>query len=146
MRSDCPTAQPDMARARVFGLIGGTAAAPRVAYLKKGDVVGAGVLKNFVGIDPSKVYRLAATCERHRCAHFDGTQCALAEDIVARLPAVVEVPPPCEIRSTCVWNAEQGDDVCLRCPQIVTMAPSARDRVARMGMLRAIETRPDEAA
>ena len=126
---DCPSAQPDMERARVFGLIGGTAAAPRIAYLKRGRFVDAAVLKNFGGIDTSKVYRFAGTCERHRCVHYDGAHCGLAEQIVAFLPAVVDRPPPCEIRSTCLWHAEQGDDVCRRCPQVVTMVPPARERL-----------------
>jgi hypothetical protein len=134
-----------MERARVFGLIGGTPAAPRIAYLKKDGFVAASVLTNFGGIDASKVYRFAATCERHRCAHFDGVQCALAEDVVARLPAVAETVPPCEIRPTCLWHAEQGDAACRRCPQIVTMVPPARERLHRLAMIAAaaLDTRPD---
>ena len=30
----CPSAQPDMAEARVIGVVSGTAEAPRIAYLK----------------------------------------------------------------------------------------------------------------
>jgi hypothetical protein len=135
---DCPCAQPDMARARIFGLIGGTAAAPRIAYLKKDAIVGASVLKNFGGMDASKVYRFAATCEKHRCVHYDGAHCGLAEQVVAEMPAVVDELPACQIRPTCLWHAEQGDDACRRCPQVVTMVPPERERLRRVALATAL--------
>src|SRR5436305_1818361 len=39
---------------------------------------------------------------------------------VAFVPPVVESLPPCRIRPSCRWFAEQGKHVCFRCPVIVT--------------------------
>ena len=125
--TDCPSARPDMTRARVFGLIGGSPAAPRVAYLSKHAVAAAFVLKDLGGIDPGKIYRFAAACAEHRCTHYDGAHCSLAERIVTTFLPVVETLPACEIRSACRWHAEQGDAICLRCPEVVTMVPRGWD-------------------
>lgn len=125
---DCPTAQPDMERARVFGLIGGTESAPRVSYLRKSEVVGASIVRNLGGIDAGRIYRFAATCEEHRCIHFDGAACTLADRLMA-LPVVAATCPACEVRASCRWHAEQGDDICRRCPQVITLLPRARERV-----------------
>jgi hypothetical protein len=125
----CPSAQPDMEGARVFGVISGTVQEPRVAYLKAEAVVTRAMLAKAAPADPTHVFRFAAACEEARCVHFDGRRCLLAGRIVEKLDPVVDALPPCLIRPTCRWYAEQGAAACYRCPQVVTLIPKAEDRL-----------------
>jgi hypothetical protein len=109
-----------MADSRAFGVVGGTAAAPRVDYLADPlpatdeSVALAGPVR------PTEVFRFAATCAGTSCRHFDGKDCRLVQRIVSDLPVVVDVLPPCRIRSTCRWWKQEGPAACRRCPQVVT--------------------------
>ena len=123
-RLSCPSAQPDMQDARIFGVIAGTAAEPRVAYLKKKAEVGPELMAQLGGLDPTQVFRYAARCENGRCAQYEGGRCSLAQRIVSFLEPVVSDLPSCQIRDTCRWFAEEGGAACLRCPQVVTLVPS----------------------
>jgi hypothetical protein len=125
----CPSAQPDMEGARVFGVIGGTVQEPRVSYLRADALVTRAMLASVAPADPTRVFRFAAPCEEARCVHFDGSRCQLAGRIVEKLDPVVDALPPCLIRPTCRWYAEQGGAACHRCPQVVTMIPKAEDRL-----------------
>jgi hypothetical protein len=109
----CPSAQPDMAGARVFGVLRSGPDGPRTGYLD---------------------HAVDATCEESRCSHFDGTDCRLATRIVQLLPPVVAVLPRCAVRNECRWFAQEGRAACLRCPQVVTLmedAPEAMEQAAR---------------
>lgn len=118
---DCPSAQADMPGARVFGIVLGTKHEPQVAYLAvKSKVDLSRLLANGM-VKPTEAYRIAATCETSRCAHFDGRRCTLAQRIASELPQVVDTLPACTVRATCRWYSEQGAHACLRCPQIVTL-------------------------
>jgi hypothetical protein len=120
---DCPSAQPDMAGARVFGVLSGTDEEPRVAYLKPGVRVPQSILAKLGAVQPTQVFRFTAACEEHRCTHFDGSRCQLGARIARDLGTVVDALPACQIRVSCRWFAEQGGAVCLRCPQIITRIP-----------------------
>jgi hypothetical protein len=127
----CPSAQPDMEGARVFGVIGGTPEAPRVAYLTGGATVDPTTLSTLGSIKATEVFRFAARCEENRCVHYADHRCALARRIVEQLDPVVDALPPCLVRTTCRWFAEQGGEACRRCPQVVTVVPPADERLAR---------------
>lgn len=118
----CPSAQPDMEGAAVFGIVNGTPEVPRVSYLKKEAVVDLDRLPDLGPLKPGHLFRISATCEKSRCIHFSGERCMLAQRIVDKLPPVVDRLPPCQIRRDCRWHAEQGPAACYRCPQIVTYA------------------------
>lgn len=120
---DCPSAQSDMKGARIIGLISGSASEPRIAYLKKSAVPGMEINDKLGDIEPTQVFRFAAQCEESRCKHFGEGRCSLGARIAKQLPEVVDVAPPCQIRNTCRWHAEQGIQVCFRCPQVVTLIP-----------------------
>lgn len=120
----CPSAQPDMAGARVIGVVGGTPEEPQVGYLAHDAAVDLSMVGELGSLDVTHVFRFAATCEEHRCAHFAGGQCSLARRIVEQLPEVVELLPRCQVRTTCRWFAEQGAAACRRCPQVVTLIPA----------------------
>jgi hypothetical protein len=113
-----------MDEAHVFGVVTGTADAPRVAYLKRSAEVTADVVAGLGDLDPTSVFRYSARCEEHRCGQFDGHRCTLAQRIVEGLEAVVAELPSCQIRRSCRWYAEAGSEACLRCPQVVTRVPS----------------------
>lgn len=125
----CPSAQPDMRDARVFGLIDGTPEAPRVAYLRSDAVITLDALPDLHGLQPGHVFRIAAACEQSGCVHFDGRHCSLVRRIVEQLQPVVDVLPPCQIRAGCRWYAEQGAAACHRCPQVVTYASESQSEL-----------------
>lgn len=119
----CPSAQPDMVDADIFGVVTGAPDAPRIAYLKKSAKVGEAMLASLGDLDPTRVFRYAGRCENGRCAQYEGGRCSLGQRIATQLPAVVSQLPSCRIRASCRWFAETGEAACLRCPQVVTLVP-----------------------
>src|SRR5689334_1270314 len=93
----CPSAQPEMKGSVIFGVIGGTADEPLVAYLDKVQEVSEELLKLADPVSPTEVFRIAAPCAGHGCRHFDGTKCQLAARTVQMLPEAVDIPPACAI-------------------------------------------------
>src|SRR5215831_8020770 len=128
-RLSCPSAQPDMEGARVFGVIGGSVEEPRVAYLKESAVVDESTFGTLGALQPTHVFRFAARCEEHRCAHYNGQRCTLVQRIVEKLDPVVDLLPSCVVRPTCRWFAEVGSEACRRCPQVITLIPKADDKL-----------------
>jgi hypothetical protein len=122
---DCPSAQPDMEGARPFGIISGTPTETRVAFFKKATLESFNWREQFGTKDATRILRFGARCDEDRCGHFDGHRCGLGGRVKNDLPAVVDALPPCLIRPKCRWYAEQGSEVCLRCPQVVTLIPEA---------------------
>jgi hypothetical protein len=120
-----------MEDARVFGVLDADQSEPRIAYLERDAVVDAEMLASLGGVAPTEVFRYAAKCEEHRCSHFDGVHCTLATRIRAMLKPVVAELPPCTVRASCRWYAEQGAEICFRCPQIVTLNVGSGDQLLR---------------
>ncbi|MUG99605.1 nitrogen fixation protein [Scytonema sp. UIC 10036] len=116
----CPSARPESADGAVFGIVGGTATAPRVAYLKQPLPVTNELMAKAGSVTPAEIFRTAASCVESGCQHFDGKDCRLSMRIVEKLPAVVEELPACSIRRNCRWWQQEGKAACMRCPQIVT--------------------------
>ena len=112
-----------MVDAHAFGIVSGTAAEPRIAYLKHSADVTPEMMAELGDLDPTRVFRFSARCESSRCAQFADGQCGLGQRIAAQLPPVVAALPSCQIRATCRWHAENGDSICFRCPQVVTVVP-----------------------
>jgi hypothetical protein len=133
-RLSCPSAQPDMQDAHIFGVVAGTPAQPRVAYLKRKAEITDELLGQIGDIDPTRVFRYAARCENGRCAQYEGGRCSLAQRIVSVLPPVVDALPSCQIRDTCRWFAEEGREACLRCPQVVTLVPSDQNALRQAAL------------
>jgi hypothetical protein len=132
-RFTCPSAQPDMHEARIFGVLSGTAEEPRVAYLKQEAVIPADQRPDTGDLDPVEAFRFAARCEESRCGQFADGRCSLGRRLVEGLDPVVDALPPCTIRPSCRWHAEEGGAACLRCPQVVTLIPMrAGDRLAQV--------------
>ena len=131
----CPSAQPDMEDARIFGIVSGTAEAPRVAFLKAGARVGEHELAKLGPINPTHVFRFTGKCEEGRCAQFRDGHCSLGKRIATGLAAVVDALPPCTIRPTCRWFAEEGENVCYRCPQVVTLVSEGVTPLNRVAAL-----------
>jgi hypothetical protein len=140
----CPSAQPDMEGARVFGVIGESEAEPRVAYLTESAVVDSSHFDRLGPLQPTHVFRFAAKCEESRCAHYSGERCTLVQRIVNCLDPVVDLLPPCLIRPTCRWFAEAGREACLRCPQVVTMIPKGDDRLNQAARIESNESACDD--
>ncbi|MCE2968687.1 MAG: hypothetical protein LW847_00360 [Burkholderiales bacterium] len=122
---DCPSAQPDMPGARPFGVISGTAGETRIAFFKRSALDDFDWRERFGTTDATRLFRFGARCEEGGCQHYDGHRCSLGERVAQGLPPVVDALPPCLIRNRCRWYAEQGGEVCRRCPQVVTMIPQA---------------------
>ena len=130
----CPSAQPDMAEAEVLGVASGSPEAPRLAYLNARLPVSEDLLAMTAPLPPTRVLRFAARCTERQCTHFDGAKCQLAVRIVEMLPEVSEELPPCVIRRTCRWYAQEGRAACLRCPQIVTYTGEPDERISLVAM------------
>jgi hypothetical protein len=81
-------------------------------------------------VRPTEVFRFAAPCVGHACAHFAGGDCGLVQRAVRRLPVVTSALPPCRIRPDCRWWQQEGVAACMRCPQVVTTlrTPSETER------------------
>lgn len=125
-----------MQGARPFGVITGTVKETRIAFFKKSARDGFDWRKTFSATDATRVFRFGARCEETRCSHFNGGQCSLGRRVRDGLPAVVDALPSCLIRPDCRWYAEQGGEVCLRCPQVVTMIPEADAPLNRVAAVR----------
>lgn len=127
---DCPSAQPDMANARPIGLISGTPGEVRIAFFKKDALEHFDWRARFNTPEATHVLRFGASCEEHRCGHFNGSTCSLGQRVNAQLEAVVDALPSCLIRPACRWHAEQEPAVCLKCPQVATMVPTTQQALA----------------
>ncbi|GAA0302086.1 hypothetical protein GCM10009087_09800 [Sphingomonas oligophenolica] len=120
-----------MVDAHAFGIVSGTAAEPRIAYLKRSAEVTPAMMAELGDLDPTRVFRFSARCESSNCAQFADGRCGLGERIAAQLPPVVTALPSCQIRATCRWHEENGDSICFRCPQVVTVVPPELTSLAR---------------
>src|SRR6478672_914683 len=102
----CPSAQPGMDRCRVLGVIQHAQERPLLQYLEQPLPATPDVLALAAPLKPTEVFRLSATCAEHRCPHFNGTDCRLAQRIVTRLPPAVETLPPCAIPKDYRWFSQ----------------------------------------
>src|SRR3954454_2763392 len=123
----CPSALPEMPGGRIFGVVGGSAAEPSLAYLDEAVPATEELLALAGPVQPTEVFRMAAPCVESKCCHFDGQDCQLATRIVQILPAVAEGLPPCAIRRDCRWFQQEGRVACMRCPQVVTLNCAASE-------------------
>lgn len=116
----CPSARAESVNSIVFGIISGTVAEPRVAYLKQPQPITDELIAKASPVTPTEIFRMATPCATKACLHFDGKDCRLAKQIAEKLPAVTEELPPCPIRRDCRWWQQEGKAACMRCPQVVT--------------------------
>ncbi|NEP10920.1 MAG: nitrogen fixation protein [Symploca sp. SIO2C1] len=128
----CPSSQANISGSVVFGVVGGTVETPKVAYLQEPQPVTDELLALAKPVEPTEVYRIAASCLENGCQHFNGHQCRLAQRIVEGLPTVVKGLPPCRIRQDCRWWQQEGKAACLRCPQIVRINYSLSEQVKKV--------------
>lgn len=116
----CPSGQPEIGDAVVFGVVEGNVKEPNITYLTESQQVTKEILALADPVTPTEIFRIASSCKANACHHFDGKDCRLAKRIVQQLPTVVETLPACQIRSTCRWWQQEGKAACYRCPQMVT--------------------------
>ncbi len=116
----CPSARPEPGESVVFGVIGGTVAEPRVAYLKQPQPMTEELIAKVSPVTPAEVFRTASNCATNNCQHFDGKDCRLATRIVDQMPIAVAELLPCSIRRDCRWWQQEGKAACMRCPQVIT--------------------------
>jgi hypothetical protein len=123
----CPSARPDGEDAVIFGVVTDSPAGPRVGYLERQVRPTGELLAVIAPAEPGAVFRFGGRCAESACSHFAGSRCSLGERLVQLLPPVTERLPPCALRPTCRWFAEQGAAACRRCPQVIShhAAPSA---------------------
>jgi hypothetical protein len=129
----CPSARPESADSKVFGVVTGTVEKPRVTYLNERQPVTDELMALCNPVTPTEVFRIAAPCASNGCQHFDGTDCRLAKRIVQHLPGVAEELPPCPIRQDCRWWQQEGKTACMRCPQVVTDNYNPSEQIRQVG-------------
>lgn len=125
----CPSAQPDQPGAAVFGIVEGTAAAPRVRYLSRPLPVIDAVLALAAPVEPTEVFRFAAPCALDECQHFEEGSCSLASKISQLQSGEGLGVPACRIRPRCRWWNQEGKAACRVCPEVVTRDYRAPDRL-----------------
>ena len=135
----CPSAQPGMDQCKVLGVVQREGARPMLEYLKEPFPATPEILAMAAPLKPTEVFRLSATCEEHKCPHFDGTDCRLATRVVRILPEVVDILPPCIIRKECRWYFQEGAAACKRCPEITTVSYDVSPQLQEVSGLPVIE-------
>lgn len=138
----CPSAQPGMDQCKVLGVVQRDGSKPMLEYLKEPLPATPEVLAMAAPLKPTEIFRLSATCEEHKCPHYDGTDCRLATRIVRLLPAVVSILPPCIIRKECRWYFQEGAEACKRCPEITTVTYDLSPKIQEVSGLAVIEEIP----
>jgi hypothetical protein len=123
----CPSAQPDMDGAVLFGVIGGTAEEPQVAYLAEPQPVTLDLLALAEPVAPTEVFRFGAPCAEQSCQHFASGECQLGRKLAEDVPPVGQRLPPCRLRPKCRWWQERGPAACMRCPMVVTTSYAPSD-------------------
>lgn len=118
----CPSSQPDQPGAVAFGVVGGTAEAPRISYLRSPLPVVQELLDLAAPVEPTEVFRFAAPCVESACQHFADEQCTLVTKIARLVHGTDYGVPPCRIRPRCRWWHQEGVEACRRCPLVVTRA------------------------
>lgn len=108
----CPSAQPGMTGLRLLGVIESTEDGLRIAYLNEDVPVTDELFSQIGSFPPTRIFRFAAKCAERRCAHFDGRRCNLVTRVVNILPAVVDSPALCLVRSKWRWHEQEGLSVC----------------------------------
>ena len=125
----CPSADPEMGEAKVFGVALRTPdGALRLGYLTEAQPATPDILAASGAAKPAEVMRIAAPCMHSGCVHFSGATCRLAARITAMLDPVVSDLPRCAIRPTCRWFQQEGRAACLRCPQVIRELGEADDK------------------
>ena len=129
----CPSAPWKQEGAVVFGIVGGSAKAPKVMFLKQMMAPTPALEAKLGGVEPEEVFRVAAPCAGAGCQHHDAaTQgCTLATNIVRHADQVQDQWATCGIRATCVWWTQEGSEACVRCPQIATRNQLAGEEIRR---------------
>jgi len=116
----------------LFAIVEGTAAAPRLRYLREPLPVIPSLLALAKPVAPTEVFRFAATCVEEACQHFAGGECALAEKVSRLVEGKDLGIRRCPIRPRCRWWRQEGVAACRRCQFVVTQsfAPSEELRSA----------------
>jgi hypothetical protein len=116
----CPSGRPEWENSIIFGIIGGNETEARVIYLDESIPITSELLEKAAPVTPAEIYRVAVPCAHHKCLHFDGANCTLAQRVVEKMAVVEEELPKCSIRENCRWWHQEGKTACMRCPQVVT--------------------------
>ena len=140
----CPSAPATAEGAEVFGVVVGTVEAPRVEYLSEPLPVTAELLSGLGESRAGEVLRVRASCAKSACVHFSESHCRLGEQIAALPPpsAARSRLPPCTIRASCRWFAEQGAAACSQCSAIVTEVYAPAHRIDRRTHLTVLKGPP----
>jgi hypothetical protein len=122
----CPAAPPHWPNAVIWGIAAGTPDEPRVVPLASPQPLTERLLREIEPCTPREVFRIAATCVKADCRHWqagqDGAEgdgdCSLVQRVVEAFPELAL--QPCSIRSVCRWFAQEGAAACRACPGVVT--------------------------
>jgi hypothetical protein len=111
----------------VFGVAGGAPEQPEIIPVTP-EPVTPELLAAAAPASAREVFRIAGTCAKRACRHWDpaplGAQgdgaCSLVQRVITGFAPRTADLPPCAIRGSCRWWAQEGAAACLVCPEIVT--------------------------
>lgn len=129
----CPSAPWTSQGGKLFGVVGGDLARPKVLFLKQVMVPDKALEEKLGDVHPDKVFRVAAPCAGGSCSHHNAQTraCNLVSNIVEQLDPVVDNYATCGIRANCLWWAQEGVQACVRCPQVATLSQASSQRYIR---------------
>jgi hypothetical protein len=119
----CPAAPPHWPEAKIFGIAGGTIDHPEITFLDEAVPVTPELLAAATPVHPREVFRFSATCKQGGCPHWSDDEpgrCTLVSAILKEFDPVTDALPPCAIRKSCRWWAQEGRAACQRCAGIAT--------------------------
>ena len=117
----CPSARA-LRGARILGVVSDRG---QVAYLGDAPLVDAKFLEN-AGRSCANLesrLRFASDCQKGGCLNWTGSKCGLPEKIgkdLETMPKEHAALPRCGIRHSCLWFAQEGLSICLKCRHVVT--------------------------
>ena len=65
-------------------------------------------------------FRFAGKCIKSGCQNWDSGNCMIAKNLENYQEKLSSPLPVCSIRTKCFWYAQQGPDICMICPRVVT--------------------------
>jgi hypothetical protein len=119
----CPAAPPHWPEAKIFGIAGGTIDQPEITFLDEAVPVTPDLLAATTPVSPREVFRFSADCRKDGCPHWSDEgpgRCTLVSTVLREFDPVVTELPPCSVRKSCRWWAQEGRAACQRCAGIPT--------------------------
>ena len=84
----------------------------RLTFLAETDIVP----------EDADIVRVSGNCAKKGCVNWQDHQCILPSIFLNKIQEnIVANQEKCQIKHECVWYAQEGEKICLKCPLIFTI-------------------------